>query len=133
MERINLDKNTLKKFSVTMFFALCIISAILLLKHKSIFIWFYSSGAAFFLLGALNADLLKPLYIIWMRLALVLSYINTRLILIIVFYLIFTPIGLVMKLFKIDLLDRKIEGNRQSYWKKKEGTEFRPFNYERRF
>ena len=47
------------------------------------------------------------------------------------FYLIFTPIGLVMKLFRIDLLERKKREG--TYWKKKEKVDFNPLNYERRF
>ena len=133
MEKLNLDNNTLKKFSFAMFFALCVISAILLLKHKSIFIWLYSLGVVFFLSGVFYANSLKLIYIIWMHFAYALNYINTRLILIIFFYLIFAPIGLAMRLFRIDLLDRKIEKDKQTYWKKKEEIKFNPVNYERRF
>lgn len=68
-----------------------------------------------------------------MRFALILSWINTRLILSIMFYLIFSPIGRVMKLFGVDPLDRKIDKNKQSYWHKKEARKFNPLDYERQF
>ena len=77
------------------------------------------------------SDLLKPVYKIWMRFASVLAWINTRIVLVVLFYLVFTPVGLAMRLFKIDLLERnKIK---ESYWKEKEKIDFNPLNYERRF
>jgi hypothetical protein len=41
--------------------------------------------------------------------------------------------GLSMKLFGVDLLDRKIDKDKESYWKKKEEKEFNPIDYERQF
>lgn len=82
----------------------------------------------------LNLDkktFIKPVYIVWMRFAFILGWINTRIILVILFYLIFTPVGLFMRLFRIDLLERK--NKEGTYWKKKEKVEFNPLNYERRF
>lgn len=76
---------------------------------------------------------LKYIYRLWMKLGLVLSWINTRLILIILFYLLFTPMGIVMRMFGVDLLDRKIEKGKDSYWRKKEKKEFNPPDYERQF
>ena len=54
-----------------------------------------------------------------MKLSFILAWINTRLILIVIFYLIFAPIGIAMRLFRLDLLDRKIDKNTASYWKNK--------------
>ncbi|MCM8795353.1 MAG: SxtJ family membrane protein [Candidatus Omnitrophica bacterium] len=120
MEKININKENLKKFSITMFIALLAFGTILFLRHKNGYIWFYSIGTLLFLLGQFAWWLLKPIYIFWMRLASVLGWINTRLILFIIFYLVFTPIGLGIRLFGIDLLDRKIDKRKDSYWIKKD-------------
>ncbi|MEI6831388.1 MAG: SxtJ family membrane protein [Candidatus Omnitrophota bacterium] len=77
------------------------------------------------------SNLLKQIYKVWMRFARILSWINTRIILVIMFYLVFTPVGLVMRLFRIDLLERN--KNKGSYWKKKERKDFNFLDYERRF
>ena len=61
------------------------------------------------------------------------AWINTRLILFIVFYLIFTPLGLVMRLFGADLLERKIDKRKDSYWLKKEKKAFVSSDYDRQF
>lgn len=68
-----------------------------------------------------------------MKFALVLSWINTRLILILLFYFAFTPIGLIIKLLGKDLLDKKINRANDSYWRKKEKNEFGMATYEKQF
>jgi len=133
MDKLNLDKTNLKKFSIIISVTLTIIGTILLLKHKESYIGFYSSGILLFLLGIFVTNLLKPIYIIWMGIAYVLAWINTRLILMIIFYSVFTPIGLAMRLFRIDLLERRIDKYKKSYWKTKEKREFNQLNYERQF
>lgn len=77
--------------------------------------------------------LFKSLYALWMKFALVLSWVNTRLILFFLFYLVFTPIGLILKLLGKDLLDRKINKADKTYWKKKEINELGSSSYEKQF
>jgi hypothetical protein len=84
-------------------------------------------------MGMFLVSFLKPFYYLWMRLAWILSWVNTRLVLVIIFYLVFTPIGLLMKLLGKDLLSLKIEPQKDSYWLKKEKKAFNPQDYERQF
>ncbi len=133
MEKLSLDNKTLKRYGVTMFVALVIIGTILLVKHKPGFVWLYAAGGMFLISGITIPSSLKQVYIAWMKLAFVLGWINTRIILALMFYLVFTPIGLAMKLFGKDLLDRKIEKDKQSYWIKREAKSFNPLDYERQF
>jgi hypothetical protein len=55
-------------------------------------------GAVFFLGGRFAPAVLRPLYIGWMKLALILNWIMTRVIISLVFLLIMTPIGVVRRL-----------------------------------
>ena len=50
---------------------------------------------------------LKPIYQGWMFLTIILAWINTRLILSIVFYLLITPMGLIMRLFGKNAMKNK--------------------------
>ena len=63
----------------------------------------WSIGAFLFSGGLLWPQVLKPLYVLWMLLAHVLSWVNTRIILGVIFYLIFTPIALVMRIVHRDI------------------------------
>lgn len=81
-------------------------------------------------LGIMIKFYLKTAYAYWMKLAFVLGWVNTRIILFAIFYLVFTPISIALKLFRIDLLERKIDKSAGSYWKKEEPA---PAGYERQF
>ena len=134
MERLNLDKTSLKKFAITMGVGFLALAGLLVIRHKpSVSFTFVIISALFFILGIICASLLKPVYVFWMKLAYVLGWINTRVILVVIFYLVFTPMGIIMRVFGADLLDKRIDKSKASYWKKKESAAFNPANYERQF
>jgi len=133
MEKLNFDKKTLKKFAVTMGIVFIGITVFILMKHRYIAKIPFTISAVFFILAFFAPNILKPVYFLWMKLAFILGWVNTRLILIIVFYFLFTPLGLLMRLFGNDLLDLKIEKNKTTFWKKKIIKEFNPLECERQF
>ena len=59
---------------------------------------------AYFLVGAFIQPILRPVFKVWMKIAYGLGWFNTRLILGILFYLLFSPISLVMRLMGRDQL-----------------------------
>ena len=65
--------------------------------------------------GFVHAPSLKPVYRGWMRFGLILNKITTPLILGIVFFFIFTPVALVMRLFGRDTMQRKLDPGATSY------------------
>ena len=124
------DKNNLRKFGITIFIALAAITGLVFFK-RHYFSWPILAVSLVFLSLALTAPIiLKPAYFAWMKFAFILSWVNTRLILSVIFYAVFTPIGLALKIFGKDLLERKIDKGCISYWKAKETT---PLNYEKQF
>lgn len=67
-------------------------------------------------LAVLSPRSLAPIYQVWMRIGLVLGFINTRIILGIMFYGVFVPMGLVMRvLFKRDPMNREVKQNLATY------------------
>jgi len=112
--------------------AFLVISGLFFFRHKDAgAVYSLAASCAFFITGLALPGFLRTVYIAWMRLAVILSWINTRIILGVLFYVVFTPAGLVMRLFRIDLLERKEK--KETYWRKKEKIDFNPSNYERRF
>ncbi len=65
--------------------------------------------------GLLAPTTLQPVYVGWMKFGHVMNWINTRLILGLLFYGIFLPFGLVMRLFGKDPMQRKINESITSY------------------
>lgn len=70
----------------------------------------------FFIITIIKADLLLPLNKIWMRFGFILGMIVNPIVLGIIFFLIFTPISLIMRLFRRDELRLKLK-KRSSHWK----------------
>lgn len=133
MEEIKMDRKSLRKFGITMCVCLLIICLIIFMRKRYISIPLVWISGLFLIVGVLFAKLLRPIFIAWMQLAKVLSWVNTRLLLLILFYLLFTPIGLFMRLFGKDPLEREIDKKKDSYWQKKENDKFSALNYERQF
>ena len=78
-------------------------------------LWPWYLGGSVILLALVWPPILKPLYHAWMKFGEVAGWINTRIILLILFYVVVFPVGLVMKLFGADPLHRKAEPEAQSY------------------
>ncbi len=93
----------------------------------------WSIGGFLFAGGLLWPQILKPLYVFWMLLAHMLSWVNTRIILGVIFYLIFTPIALVMRIAQRDGLQKKINKNTSSYWTQRTAPENIKEHFERQF
>ena len=132
MQKLDLTREGLRKFGLAMSAAFVVIAFIITLRRRFDPLPFVSVSMGFLIFSLLLPVVLKPFYIIWMKFALILSWINTRLILAIIFYLVFTPVGLLIRLFT-SLLDMKIEKNRESYWIRKEEIKFKPSVYEHQF
>ena len=71
----------------------------------------------FFLLTAfLKSEILSPLNYLWMRFGIILGIIIQPIVLGFIFFIIFTPISFLMKIFRRDELRLKLE-SRASHWK----------------
>ena len=82
--------------------------------------------------GALYPAILGPVQRAWMAFATVLGHVNTRIILTVLFYLVMTPVGLILRLFR-DPLDRSLRDRRDTQWIKRESGPIEPERYERQF
>ena len=75
----------------------------------------WAIAAVLWCLAVLAPRSLNPVYQVWMRIGLVLGWVNTRIILGIVFYGLVTPMGVIMRLLNQDPMARKFEENLQTY------------------
>jgi len=79
-------------------------------------IWALILSLIFLILGILNSKLLNPLNKFWNYLGFFLGMIISPIVMGIIFFLIISPIGLIMRLFRKDLLKLKTDKNLNSYW-----------------
>lgn len=79
-------------------------------------------GATLMVLGLAAPIALRPVYRVWMGLAIALGFVMTRVLLTLVFVLLMLPIGLVLRLIGKDLLSRRIDREADSYWIQRSNT-----------
>jgi len=116
IKNISTGKSDIQKFGYTIGTILLIVAVFLVFKGKGSFQYLIIISSFFFCFGLITPIILKPLYIIWMVFAVILGWFMTRLILIILFYFILTPIGLVGKLFGHNYLGNNFNSSTKSYW-----------------
>ena len=78
-------------------------------------IWSIVISLIFFILGILNSKILTPFNKAWFRFGIFLGNFISPIIMGIVFFLVVTPTGLIMKLFRKDLINLK-KNNSSTYW-----------------
>jgi len=133
IKNIKESKKDLRKFGLTIGIALIVIAAVLIITRKHSSLYFAGVGFIIAVIGIIVPQILKPLNKVWMSLSIILGWIMTRVILIFLFYLAITPIGLLTKLLRKDFLDMNIDKAKGSYWLKRELKKFEPKDYERQF
>lgn len=74
----------------------------------------------------------RRFHVAWMKLAGILGYINSRILLFLLFYLLITPYGLISRLFGRDPLTRR-GGSNESYWIARKTSRQRREQFERSF
>ena len=106
----------LREFGVVMALALTVISAILLWRARVVGFILVLFAAAFLLPALFFPQLLRPVERAWMAFAEKLGAVMTIVILVLSFYLIFTPVALVARLFGKKFLELGFESEKGSYW-----------------
>lgn len=118
------DKKAMRDFSRGFSLILCIffLGLIPWLFETAIPLWpLYVSGVLL-VLGQFIPVAVYPIYRVWMVVASVLAWINTRIIMLIAFYLLMVPIGLIMQALG-KLQYKKVKWDKkpsQSYWIKRD-------------
>jgi hypothetical protein len=106
---------------------------ILIWGHTRTAIIFWALGAAFLLPGLIYPAALTPIFKFWLKLAAALAWFNTRLILGLSFFLVFTPMGLILRLLRKDLIKEKWDKQAASYWIERPPTPFDRTRYEKQY
>ncbi len=124
----------IKKFGFGLTALLCLIGGWQYYKgNVDVSIRFFGPASLVIILAFFAPILLKPIFIVVTKVGNVIGWVNTRIILGIIFYLIFTPIGLFSKLIGKDLLEERIDKETTSYWVKKEEGLFAKEQFEKQF
>ena len=116
IKNIKSEKSDLRKFGITIGVILLIIAGFLFWKEKESFQILLTFGITSCILGIAIPFILKPIYWVWMIFATIFGWIMTRVILSLLFYTIFTPIGLILRFFGKQFLELRWDKSKDSYW-----------------
>jgi len=119
MDEIKLGSN--RSFGIVFFIVFVLIATYPLLNQEEVRIWSLIISFLFLFLGLLNSKILTPLNKLWFRFGLFLGKIISPIIMGVIFFLVVTPIGLLMRFFGKDVLNLKLNKKKRYYWIEKDG------------
>ena len=113
MDDVKIGSN--RSFGIVFFVFFLIIATYPLINGDELRLWSLIISIVFLFLGLINSKILNPLNKLWFKFGIFLGKIISPLVMVIIFFLVVTPIGLLMRLLKKDLLNLKFNDN-SSYW-----------------
>ena len=113
MDDVKISSN--RSFGIVFFVVFLIIALFPLINDGNIRLWSLIVSLAFLALGLLNSKFLSPLNKIWFKFGLFLGKIISPMVMGLIFFFVVTPIGILMRILKKDLLNLKMNNNK-SYW-----------------
>ena len=118
MDEIKISSN--RSFGIVFFIVFLLIALYPLLKGNDLRIWSLLISFIFLALGLINSKILTPLNKLWFKFGLLLGRFISPLIMCIIFFVVVTPIAIIMRLLKKDLLNLKYN-KKETYWIDKSG------------
>ena len=113
-----MKKSSEKTFGILFSIIFLIISMWPLLQGFGIRYWALIIAIIFLILALLKQELLKPLNIAWIKLGEILGKIIAPIIMALIFFIVLTPISLVVRIFGKDLLNLRMSSD-NTYWIKR--------------
>ena len=112
-KKIKVSSN--KSFGIVFFIFFIAVAFYPLINNEEYRLWALIISLIFLILGLINSSILTPLNLLWFKFGMLLGRIVSPIVMALVFFIVVTPTGLIMKLFKKDLLQLK-KKDKKSYW-----------------
>ncbi len=113
------NKDNNKSFGILFFIVFLLIAIWPVLESESIRVWSLAISIIFLVLGIINSKILSPLKKGWIKLGEILGKVVAPVVMGFIYFVVITPIGVLMRLFGKDLLNIKFNKNK-SYWIKRD-------------
>ena len=115
---MEIKRSSNKNFGIVFFVVFIIIGFWPLLDINTYRLWAIIIAVIFLTLGLMNSRLLTPLNILWFKFGIFLGNIVSPIVMGVIFFFVVTPIAILMRISKKDLLNLKFN-NKETYWIKK--------------
>ena len=111
-------KSSEKSFGIVFSVVFLIISLWPFLDGNQIRLPWLIASAILILLSFIKPESLRPFNLLWMKLGALLGKVVAPIVMLVIFFVVVTPIGIVLKIFKKDLLGLNFSDHK-SYWQKR--------------
>ena len=118
MDDVKIGSN--RSFGIVFSIVFLLIGIYPLINSEELRIWSLFLAIIFLILGLINSKVLNPLNKLWFKFGILLGKIISPFIMGIIFFLVVTPIGFIMRILGKDVLSLKFNANK-SYWIEKTG------------
>ncbi len=123
-----------RKFGVVMSVVLALLGGLFLWRGRGYCWCFFALSLLFAGGGLILPAALGPVHAAWMKLSAVMGWFMSRVILLILFYLVLTPTSLLLRLFGKDILSVEFKQSpSESYWISKKVDGSQPRDYKNQF
>jgi hypothetical protein len=126
-------KRELRKFGITVGIGFAVFAALGFWRGKGFYPYFAAASAVFLCFGLAAPMPLRPVHRVWMAVAQAMGWFMTRVILTVLFYAGFTPIGGLGRLFGKRFMEMGVDPSKDSYWDYRERTAPDPERYEKQY
>ena len=116
MDDVKIGSN--RSFGIVFFIVFLIIALYPLVNDHNIRLWSLIVSLIFLISGLINSKILTPLNKLWFKFGILLGSFVSPIVMGLVFFLVVTPTGIIMRIFGKNLLNLK-RNNKKSYWIKK--------------
>ena len=116
MEKVSVKISSNRSFGLLFFIVFLAISLWPLKSQEDVRLWAFILALIFFVLGILNSKFLTPLNKLWMKFGIFLGSIISPFVMGVVFFMVVTPVGLIMRFLGKDLLRIKKSKFVSTYW-----------------
>lgn len=129
---LDTSRRSLRKFGIIVGAVFLLIGAVYMWRGHRLPVCILGSIGGFLLLtGTLVPGSLGGIYKFWMGMAFAMGWVVSRVLLVLLFYIIMTSIAIIARIFRKQFLDTQFRDGRTSYWVKRDGS--RRVNYEKMY
>lgn len=130
---INHSDRTVRKFAISLLVLACIVGLFLWYYDKSFWYYFPGSGIFLLILSFVFCPAVRFVYYPLAVIGVIMGFFISKAILIVIYYTMFSFVGVFTRLFGIDLLKKKFHGKQSSYWDVHTKISSDPKQYEQLF
>lgn len=109
-------QSSVRSFGILFFIVFLIVGLWPIINDGEIRFWSILLSFTFLILGIINSKILIPLNKYWIKLGEILGKIIAPLVMLVIYFAIVTPIALLLKIFRKDIINLKLDDKTDTYW-----------------